>query len=203
MTRRTLPTPFSREARLVAIGASAGGVEALLELLPPLGKTLTVPVAVVLHLPQDRESALVSVFGNRCAVPVREAEDKMPIEPGTLYFAPPGYHLLVENDMTFSLNCDPPERFSRPSIDALLMSAADALGEELVAVVLTGANDDGARGLAAAAAAGALTVVQDPEEARSADMPRAAIERVRPDYILPLAAIRGLLGGLRNPEATA
>lgn len=189
----TVPRDFSRAVRLVAIGTSAGGVDALLELLPALPAGLPCAIAVVVHVPQDRDSMLADVFARRCAMRVVEAADKMPIEAGSVYFAPAGYHLLVERDFTLALSCDAPERFSRPSIDALLASAADALGAELAAVVLTGANDDGARGLAHAASQGALTVVQDPAQARVPDMPRAAIARAQPDFILPLAGVRDLL----------
>jgi two-component system, chemotaxis family, protein-glutamate methylesterase/glutaminase len=197
LSSSTLPSGFERPARLVAVGASAGGVEALLELLPALPADFGVPVVVVLHLPEDRDSVLCELFAKRCARPVREAGDKTPATPGTIFFAPAGYHLLVEADLTFSLSCDAPECYSRPSIDVLFSSAADALGTGLVAVLLTGANNDGAKGLAEVATQGGLTVVQDPSQARSATMPSAAIALGPPDFILPLSGIRQLLCHLR------
>ncbi len=112
---------------------------------------------------------------------------------GKLYFAPPGYHLLVEADRSFALNCDPPVLFSRPSIDVLMESCADAYGPEVAGIVLTGASEDGARGLAAIKARGGLTAVQDPAEAAHPTMPLAAISAGPPDYVLALAEMGRLL----------
>src|SRR5690606_12492503 len=106
---------------------------------------------------------------------------------------PPGYHLLVETDATFSLSCDPPVLFSRPSIDVLFESCADAYAQRLAALVLTGANEDGARGLAQVRAQGGLTAVQDPAEAAHDTMPLAAVRLAKPDYVLPLSGLRTLL----------
>ena len=116
--------------------------------------------------------------------------------PGTLYIAPPGYHLLLEADRSFSLSCDAPEHFSRPSIDVLMESAADALGPRLAAVLLTGANHDGAAGMAKVGRLGGLTVVQDPDEALFPEMPRAALALRAPDFVLPLQQIQAFLAGL-------
>ncbi len=127
---------------------------------------------------------------------MREAADKQAIEPGTVYFAPSGYHLLVENDMSFSLSCDPREHFSRPSIDVMMDSAADAWGPGLAGVLLTGANEDGAAGLSRVGKAGGLTVVQDPAEAQSSTMPQAAIDLKSPDFVLPLKDIKTLIARL-------
>jgi two-component system chemotaxis response regulator CheB len=182
-----------REVDAIAIGASAGGIDALFHLLQGLPAGGAAPIVAVLHLPPDRDSQLAEIFQARLAMPVREARPHEPLAAGTLYFAPPGYHLLVEPERTFSLSCDPPVQYSRPSIDVLLQSCADAFGERLAAIVLTGANEDGARGLADVAAAGGLTVVQDPGEAAHAAMPAAAVRLAGPDMVLPLAGIRGLL----------
>jgi two-component system chemotaxis response regulator CheB len=154
---------------------------------------LRASVIVVLHLPADHDSRLPEVFAARTALPVREAVARAPVEPGTLYFAPPGYHLLVEHDHTFALNCDEPVLYSRPSIDVLMQSCADAWGERLAAMVLTGANEDGAAGLAAVAAAGGLTAVQDPAEALHPTMPQAALDAARPDFVLPLQGLSDLI----------
>lgn len=188
-----LPEGFSFEADLVAIGASAGGIDALLLLFGDIEPPLAAPVVVVLHLPDDRESRLVDVFAARLRIPVQEAQPHAPLQPGVLYFAPPGYHLLVEQDLSFSLSCDPPVHFSRPSIDVLLESCAEACGERLLGIVLTGANEDGARGLARVKELGGLTAVQDPADAGHATMPEAAIRLAGPDFVLPLAGLRGLL----------
>jgi two-component system chemotaxis response regulator CheB len=199
MTQRSLPPDFAFRARAVAIGASAGGIDALFTLLDGLQAPLAAPILTVLHLPEDNESRLIEVFANRLAIPVAEAKPHAPVVDGTLYFAPPGYHLLVESDRSFSLSCDAPVLFSRPAIDVLLESCADAYGETLAAVVLTGANEDGARGLARVKACGGLTAVQDPNEAAHATMPRAAIAAAAPDFVLPLAGLRRLLHTVVRP----
>ena len=182
-----------RRIEAVVIGASAGGVEALGTLLPTLPAGYRLPVLCILHLPADRESRLVELFGERLPLPVREAADKQAIEPGTVYFAGAGYHLSVERDFTFSLSCEPPVHFARPAIDVLMESSADAYGPGLVGILLTGANQDGAAGMAAIHAGGGLTVVQDPDDAQVATMPQSAIDRFSPHLILPLARIGALL----------
>lgn len=193
---RSLPASYERPTAAVAIGASAGGVEALLQLLTGLPKGYPLPVIVVMHVADDRSSLLSEVFGYRLDVPVREASDKQAIEPGTVYFAPAGYHLLVENDLSFSLSCDPREHYSRPSIDVMMDSAADAWGPGLAGFLLTGANEDGAAGLSRIGKAGGLTVVQDPAEAQSSTMPQAAIDLQSPDFVLPLKDIKTLIARL-------
>lgn len=195
--QRKVPAAFSRAASAVVIGASAGGVEALLQVLSGLPQDYPLPVIVVVHMADDRDSLLPEVFGYRLVLPVREAADKDSILPGTVYFAPSGYHLLVEQDFCFSLSCDPREHFSRPSIDVLMDSAADAWGPQLAAILLTGANEDGAAGMARVSQAGGLTVVQDPSEAQSPTMPRAAIKLHTPDFVLPLGGIKTLIAQLR------
>lgn len=179
--------------RALIVAGSAGAVEALLTLLPALPAGMQLPVLCMLHLPPNRDSRLAELFADRLAVPVREAADKQPIDAGTVYFAGSGYHLSVEQDHRFSLSCEAPVHFARPAIDVLMSSAADVYGAGLAAVLLTGANQDGAEGLAQVHARGGLTVVQDPADARVATMPRAAIARDVPDLVLPLAAIRELL----------
>jgi two-component system, chemotaxis family, protein-glutamate methylesterase/glutaminase len=177
----------------VVIGASAGGVEALMVLLADLPSGWRLPVVAVLHLPESHESRLPEVFAPRMRIQVREARDKAPVDRATLYFAAPGYHLSIERDRCFSLSCEPPLHWSRPSIDVLMGSAADAYGPALIGVLLTGANEDGADGLALIHRAGGFTAVQDPDEAHVATMPRAALARHRPDRILPLRQLRELL----------
>jgi two-component system chemotaxis response regulator CheB len=182
-----------RRIEAVVIGASAGGVEALGALLPTLPAGYRLPVFCILHLPPDRESRLTELFAERLALPVREAADKEGIEAGTVYFAGSGYHLSVERDFTFSLSCEPPVHFARPAIDVLMESSADAYGPGLVGILLTGANHDGAEGMAYIHASGGLTVVQDPDDAQVATMPKSAIDRFAPHLILPLARIGALL----------
>lgn len=191
--------PSSRHPiEAVVIGASAGGVDALMTLLPGLPPTFGLPIVVVLHLPEGRPSLLAHIFGLRLSMPVREASDKENIAPSTVYFAPPGYHLSVEQDRSFSLSCEAPVHFSRPSIDLLMESAADAYGPALAGILLTGANFDGAAGLAKIKERGGYTIVQNPAQAQVATMPQAALRQHTPDLILDLQDIRSLLPQLEK-----
>jgi two-component system chemotaxis response regulator CheB len=177
----------------VVMGASAGGVEALLSLLGPLRPGFVLPIIIVLHLPEERRSQLAEVFARRLAMPVLEAIDKQDVEPGTVYFATPGYHLSVEQDRTLSLSLEDRRHHSRPSIDFLFESAAHVYGSGLAAVLLTGANHDGAQGLAEVKNYGGLTIVQDPDDAQVATMPLAALKLQQPDHVLPIHGIGRLL----------
>ena len=189
---------------LVAIGASAGGVDALGQLLSALPSGFPAAVAIVLHIPPDRASLLAELYGTRCALPIKEVEDKETVQAGTVYFAAPDYHMLVEPDRSFSLSYDEPVNFSRPSIDLMLESAACAYGEHLLGIVLTGASADGARGLAPVRQMGGTAWVQDPAEARAAVMPAAAIETAGADRILGLREMASSLARLpgRRPPPT-
>ncbi len=197
------PALASRVLDAIVIGASAGGVDALTQVLPALPTTLRLSVMVVLHLPRERPSILAALIGARCAVPVREAEDKEPVAVGTIYVAPPDYHLLVDDGPSLALSFDEPVNYSRPSIDALFESAADVYGERLAGVILTGANQDGARGLDAVRRAGGLTVVQDPATAFVDAMPRAALDAGPADFVLTLPQLREWFAALgREPRRT-
>ncbi|RSZ58458.1 chemotaxis protein CheB [Massilia atriviolacea] len=189
-----------RRIDAVVIGASAGGIDALLRILPALPQKFGFSVTVVLHLPDDRDSRLAGVFQQHLPMPVRQADDKMGVEAGTVYFAPPGYHLSIERDLTFSLSQEDPVHFSRPAIDILMESAADAYGKRLAGILLTGASADGAAGMARIAACGGLTVVQDPQDAEIATMPAAAIRLRAPDAVLPVPAIRALMGAMMENQ---
>lgn len=180
----------------IVVGASAGGVEALSALLGALPANLDVAVLVVLHLPRGRRSLLPQIFGPRCAVPVIEAGDKSPVRPGTVYLAPPDYHLLVDTGPCTALTVDPPVNYSRPSIDVLFESAADLWGRRLAGVILTGGNQDGAEGLAAVRRAGGVTLVQDPADALVPAMPAAALQLGPADRVLPLAGLVHLFASL-------
>jgi two-component system chemotaxis response regulator CheB len=154
-------------------------------------------------MPADRPSGLPQLFARRCGLPVREAVDKEPVEGGTVYFAPPDYHLLVERERTFSLSCDAPVAFSRPSIDVMFQSAAAACGERVLGIVLSGANADGAEGLAAIRREGGQAWVQRPEDAAAPTMPAAAIERAGADLILALPDMAERLAHLRSGRMVA
>ena len=203
----------------IVIGASAGGVQALLQLLRGLPAGYRLPIIAVLHLPKGQESHLAEVFRPQLKLPVCQVQDKQPVEPGQVYFAPPDYHLSIEREhlsimrdrlsielsqgsikrrCSFSLSCEEPVLYSRPAIDMLFSSAADAYGPALAAIVLTGASHDGAQGLANVKAAGGLTLVQDPAEAESATMPQAAIESCQPNHILNLQGLHAALLAMEN-----
>jgi two-component system, chemotaxis family, protein-glutamate methylesterase/glutaminase len=184
----------------IVLGASAGGVQALSELLPALPAGAHVSVFVVLHLPRDRPSLLAEVFSHKCALAVREAQDKEPVAPGTVYFAPANYHLLIDEGPQLALSVDDLVNHSRPSIDVLFESAADIYRDRLLGIILTGANEDGAAGLAAVHDAGGITVIQEPQSARASFMVLSALQRRSPDLILPLGGIAQLLGSLA-PDA--
>jgi two-component system chemotaxis response regulator CheB len=189
-----------RRFEAVVIGGSAGGVDALVALLPAIPAGYSLPVFCILHMPGDRESRLAELFDERLPLRVKEAADKEEIVPGTIYFAGPGYHLSVERDRTFSISCEPPVHFARPAIDVLMESSADAYGPGLAGILLTGANHDGADGMARIRARGGFTVVQDPADAQVPTMPVSAINRCKPNLILPLARIHALLPMLEMNE---
>lgn len=177
----------------IVIGASAGGVQALSEVLPGLPGGSKVSVFVVLHLPRDRPSLLAEVFSRKCALEVREAVDKEPVAPGTVYFAPADYHLLIDRGPQLALSADELVHHSRPSIDVLFESAAEVYRERLLGIILTGANEDGAAGLAAVHDAGGVTVIQEPQTAQSSQMVLSALELRAPDFVFSLGAIAELL----------
>ncbi len=194
---------MDRRIDAVVIGASAGGVEALSVLLPTLPPASRAAIFIVLHLPRDRPSLLPEIFARKCPLPVREAEDKEPVRSGTVYFAPSNYHLLVDRGPQLALSADDLVYHSRPSIDVLFESAADVYGQHLLGIILTGANEDGAAGLAAVHAGGGITVVQQPQSARAPQMALSALRLRRPDLVLPLKEIAGLLSTLDADRAAA
>jgi two-component system chemotaxis response regulator CheB len=185
----------------VVIGASAGGVQALTKLLPAFPEGTAAAVFVVLHLPRDRPSLLTEVFAPKCALKVREAQDKEPVAPGTVYFAPSNYHLLVDEGPQLALSADELVHHSRPSIDVLFESAADVYRNHLLGVLLTGANEDGAQGLAAVHDAGGITVVQEPETAQVSTMVLCAMQLRTPDLVLPLDGIADLFRAVGRDSA--
>jgi two-component system chemotaxis response regulator CheB len=190
-----MPTePRAFEA--VAIGASAGGIDALNVLLPALPATFGIAVLIVTHVPADSPSCLAETLGYRCALPVAEPDAGQPVLPGHVQLAPPGYHMLIDDDRTIALSIDSTVRYSRPSIDVLFESAAHVYRERLLGILLSGANDDGAHGLEVIRAMGGLAWVQDPQTAVSSTMPRAAIARGAADEVLSPTQLARRLAGL-------
>lgn len=170
----------------VAIGCSTGGLAALERILPRLPAGFPAALIVVMHTVPESRNLLVELLGKRCRLPVQEAQERSEILPGRIYVAPPGYHLLVEDDRTFSLSSDPKVSYARPSVDVLFESAAHAYGERLVGIVLTGANHDGSAGLRAIAEAGGLCLVQEPSGAEARTMPEAALQASQAARSVPL-----------------
>ncbi len=168
----------------IVIGASAGGTAALTPILSCLPAGLPLPVVVVQHLHPQQESAVLLYQPNASALRLKEADDKEALAAGVVYFAPPNYHLLIEDNHTFALAIDEKVNFTRPSIDVLFESAADVFGRQLIGVILSGANHDGAAGLRTVKRRGGLAIVQDPATAEVAYMPNEAIAATKVDFIL-------------------
>jgi len=191
----------------VVVGASAGGLHAVRALVARLPAGFAPPVIVVQHLHARQDDFLVGWLDGQCALPVREATDKLQIAPGRVCLAPPGYHLLVERERTFALSIDARVSHARPSIDVAFESAASVWRRGLVGVLLTGANADGTAGLRRVRELGGLALVQDPSTAEHPAMPRAAIAAGAYDQVLSIPAIAAALvklagaGGGTNCDA--
>ena len=188
---------FMNKYELLIIGGSAGGLEVLLEVLPQLRTDLDYAVVLVMHR-RGGDSLLTGLLSDKTKLTVKEAEEKEAIRPGVIYIAPADYHLLIENDKTFSLDYSEKIHYSRPAIDASFETAAEAYGPLLAGVLLSGANADGAEGLLQIKQAGGLTIVQDPDEASVSYMPQQAIEKNAADKILTTRQIIGLLNELNH-----
>ena len=186
----------------MCIGASWGGLKAVGQVLADLPAELDLPIAIAQHRhPDSQEGTLAELLAAQTDRTVLDVEDKMAIEPGYVYIAPPNYHLLVERG-SFALSVDERIRFARPSIDVLFETAARAYGAGVIGIILTGANDDGAHGLARIKKVGGVALIQDPLGAARRTMPDAAIAATVADAILPLDAIGKFVYGLWvNPAA--
>jgi two-component system chemotaxis response regulator CheB len=184
------------EYEIIVIGTSWGGLSAVSTLLAGLDDAVRAPIVVAQHRsPESEDGALASRLSQHTRRIVGDPDDKTELEPGRVYLAPPDYHVLVE-DGHVALSTDEPVRFARPSIDVLFESAADAFGHRAIGIVLTGANDDGARGLARIKEQGGVAIVQDPSTSARRTMPDAAIAATHADAILPLEEIPKFLYGL-------
>lgn len=182
----------------IVIGVSAGGMNALGTILSCLPIDFALPIIIVQHMDPESRDYLPDHLDRKCNISVKEAEEKERIVKGVAYIAPPNYHLLLEEDRTFSLSADELVNYSRPSIDVMFESAADVYGRRLVGVVLTGANADGSEGLKKIKRAGGLAIVQDPTTAHVDIMPKAAIAASKVDHVLALEEIADLFKKLSN-----
>lgn len=174
---------------VLAIGCSQGGLRALHTLLPALPADFPLPVLITQHVAPSSDNAMADVLQRNCRLAVREAQPGERIRPGRVYLAPADYHLLLNDDWSLSLSSEERDNYARPSINQMFESVAETCASQSIAVLLTGANADGARGLALIKAAGGHTIVQDPQDAEAPAMPRAALQASQPDRTLPLAAI--------------
>ena len=179
--------------RAVVIGVSAGGMNALGKILPELPVDFPLPLMIVQHVSPLSDNYMIRHFNSRSQIIVKEADEKEKIKAGHAYFAPPNYHLLIEKDFTFSLSVDERVNYSRPSIDVLFETALDTYCSSLIGIVLTGANNDGSKGLKKIKECGGLTIVQDPADAEVPAMPEAAIRLVMPDEVLKIDEIAPFL----------
>lgn len=182
----------------IVIGASAGGLTALSNLLSGMPKNFKLPIIVVQHRSREERDLLESVLQQKCEIRIKQADEKEVITGGFVYIAPPDYHLLVESDMSFSLSIDETVNYSRPSIDVLFESAALVYKEKLIGVVLTGSNDDGSNGMKTIHKYHGLTIAQNPGEAQHPTMPVASIRKGAVKRIMMLKEIQQFLIGITN-----
>jgi len=177
----------------IVIGVSSGGMSALKYIFSALPAGFSTPIIIVQHINSNSDNEWIKLLNNKSNLTVKEADEKEKIVSGTAYISPSNYHLLIEKDKTFSLSIDERVNFARPSIDVLFESAAEAYKNKLIGIVLTGSNNDGAKGIKCIKELGGLAIIQDPETAESSIMPASAIAAILPDYILSLEKIVLLL----------
>ncbi|MET0392191.1 MAG: chemotaxis protein CheB [Chitinophagaceae bacterium] len=184
---------LSTPARLIVIGGSAGSLQVILKLFTDIKNTYPLSIVIVLHRSQTMELLLEELIGYKTGLHVKELEEKEIPQPGWVYLCPPDYHLLFEKDKSFTLDYSEKINFSRPSIDVTFQSAADVFGASLVCILLSGANSDGAEGLAYVKQKGGITVVQHPDDAEVSYMPQQALLRQKADYVLDTPALKSFI----------
>jgi len=190
----------------IVIGVSSGGMNALRFIFSVLPAGFSIPIIIVQHMSAQSDSEWIKLLNDKSNLAIKEVDEKEKIENGHVYIAPANYHLLIEIDKTFSFTIDERVNFARPSIDVLFESAAEAYKNKLIGVILTGSNNDGAKGIKRIKECGGLAIIQDPETAESAYMPASAIaaclsgrQAIQPDYILSLEKIIELLIKIDKP----
>lgn len=184
----------------VVIGLSAGGMKAIGKLISGLNPNHKIPIIIVQHLHPEQTEYYIEYFQQFTSLQVNTVKDTDEIIPKRIYFAPPDYHLLVDDKKTLSLYYDEKVNYSRPSIDLLFESAAEVFGKNLVGILMTGANKDGAKGLYKIKTYGGITIVQSPDTAEFSAMPKSALELFSPDYIMSIKEITAFLNGLEETE---
>jgi two-component system chemotaxis response regulator CheB len=186
--------------KVVAVGGSAGSLDSILRIISTADVNSGIVYIIIIHRKNDADSVLTGLFSSRTKLKVKEVEDKDSILPGHVYIAPPDYHLLVEDENTFSLDASEKIYFSRPSINVTFESVAEVFGAAVIGILLSGANADGANGLSRIQQAGGFTIVQDPESAEVGYMSRQAIDKLKPDAIKAADEIADLLKQITSPS---
>lgn len=181
---------------ILAIGGSAGSFSVLAELIPQIKADILFPIVILLHRKAGINSSITDVFNRKTSLPVIECEDKDVLKPGVIYFAPPDYHLLLENDLTFSLDYSEKINFSRPSIDVSFKNFADLFNHKMAAILLSGANNDGAEGLEYIHKKNGTTIVQDLNSSEIDVMPKKALSLFKPTYIANPSQIIKIINSL-------
>ncbi|WP_338871139.1 chemotaxis protein CheB [Spirosoma sp. SC4-14] len=184
--------------KAVVIGGSTGSLDVLLRILPALQPAMPFTVIIVLHRKNSGDSTLEHLLAGKTSIPVKEVDDKEPLLPAHIYVAPADYHLLIENDFTVSLDDSEKVNYSRPALDVTFESAADVYRNTLVGILLSGANADGTKGLAAIKRMGGITVVQNPSTAQAAFMPQQAILNTTIDHILDIPELIQFINSIRH-----
>jgi two-component system chemotaxis response regulator CheB len=182
----------------IVIGVSSGGINAMKIMFSLLPEDFKMPIIIVQHISPRSDSKWINLLNDKSNLHIKEADEKEKIEQGKIYIAPPNYHLMIERNKTFSLTIDERVNFARPSIDVLFESAAEAYKSKLIGIVLTGSNNDGAKGMKRIKEYGGLSIVQDPATAESSYMPASVIAAMQVDHVLPLAGIVNLLTTTSN-----
>ena len=185
-----------RKIEAVVIGASSGGLKALQEICGNLDKSFSKPVIIVQHIHAHADGFMVWHLNSISPVKVKEAEDKEKLEKGIIYVAPANYHIMIDDGSVISLTTDERINYSRPSIDVLFESAAEVFQDQLVGVILTGANDDGTEGMRLIKQSGGMTIIQDPQTAEVRTMPESVFRQMQVDHILSLKEISEFLNSL-------
>ena len=189
MEKTAMKTPID----LLVIGGSAGSFEVLLEIFPKVKPSINFAIIIVIHRKSGLDTSIAEFFGRKTKLPVFECEDKEPIIAGNIYFAPPDYHLLLETDATVSLDYSEKVNYSRPSIDVTFKNTADLYGAKMAAVLLSGANTDGAEGLRYIHEKNGTTIVQHPNSAEIDAMPKEALRLFNPNFVANIEEIITLI----------
>jgi two-component system chemotaxis response regulator CheB len=182
-----------RSFKAVVIGVSTGGVAALKYMLGALAADFPIPILVVTHITPDSDDGLAVLLNSLCAIRIKEADEQETLVPGTVYLAPANYHVLMERGGILSLSIDPPVNFARPSVDLLFESAAVVYGPALIGVIMTGAGNDGSKGLLKIQNSGGVAIVQDPADSEMDSMPYNALQLLEADHVVQLKEMPGLL----------